>query len=113
LIFSFGLNQKKQKFKTENSIRVKATATNLCRDPGRQGMFRVVVFILINSCALPSGSLHRPSHTVHCLVLQRKEFKVEKESPWLVDLILSNEGCCFSEMPVDFLRVDQPKQREV
>jgi hypothetical protein len=91
LFSSFVLTQNKQKVKTENSFRVKATATNPCRDPGWQGMLRIVVFILINSCALLSGSLHMPSHTVHFLVLLQKEFKVEGEPPWTVDLILRNK----------------------
>jgi len=81
IIYSFALLQKNQKNKTENSFRTKATATNPCRDPSRQGMLMIVVVILTNPWALPSGSLHRPSHMVHCLVLQRKEFKVEMKSP--------------------------------
>lgn len=34
---SFVLTQKKQKVNTENSLRAKSTATNLLRDPSRQG----------------------------------------------------------------------------
>ena len=42
-------------------------------------MLSTVVLIPTSSDALPSGSLHRPFRTVHCLVLQRKEFKVAEE----------------------------------
>ena len=60
----------RQEIKTENSFLAKATAPNPMRDPSRQGMVPTLCLLFPCPYALPSGSLHRPSHTVHCLVLQ-------------------------------------------
>jgi hypothetical protein len=78
---SFVLTQKKQKVKTKNSFRAKSTATNRLRDPSRQGKLSFFLSLHFYSIALPSGSLRRPLHMVHCLVLLRKEFKVDPKRP--------------------------------
>ena len=77
LIFSFVLTQKKEKVKTENSFCAKSTATTSYAIQAGKAQFWSVKWIAKHVCALPSGSLHCPSHKVHCLVLQQKEFKVE------------------------------------
>ena len=73
-LLSFLLKEKKQKFKTVNSLYAKTTKLVRLRDPSRSKSY----FQYENNYLAPSGSLGRPLSMDKLLVLQHKEFKVAK-----------------------------------